>query len=88
MPPKRSSNNNKKKKSTKEAPSNEAISNWIQGSRVSAKGLSKNLPGLAEGIRDGSIDSKDVPKMVETAQKEHLLSEIQKSLAKLGPDFP
>ena len=88
MPPKRSSNNNKKKKSKKESPSNEAISNWIQGSRVNAKGLSKKLPGLAEGIRDGSIDSKDVPKRVQTAQKEHFLSEIQKALGKLGPDFP
>ena len=96
MPPKQRSSNNKKKskKADAAAPppsiptvSNKAIDKWVKGGNITAKGLSKKLPGLAEGLRDGSIDTKEIPKIVENAQKNRFLSELEKAKKDVSQEF-
>jgi len=53
-------NNKKEKSNNKKREQLSEAQRWSQTGRVSAKGLSKQLPGLAQELRDGSVDPNEV----------------------------
>lgn len=53
---------------------------WQKFGRMDAKGLAQNLPDVAAGLRDGSVDPADVAAMACQATQDHLLSQLRKHL--------
>jgi hypothetical protein len=96
MPPKKQSRKSNKKKpaSKQQQPTSSggtdetsnSLRAWSQSGEkhVNAKGLSRALPHVAQAIRDGSIEPKQVPKMVQQASQDHIMAALTKHL---GPDF-
>lgn len=97
MPPKKQSRKSNKKKSASKQQqqptssggtdeTSNSLRAWSQSGEkhVNAKGLSRTLPHVAQAIRDGSIEPKQVPKMVQQASQDHIMAALTKHL---GPDF-
>jgi len=67
---------NKKKKGAKKKGSSN-VSDWVRSGRIDAAKLSRKIPGVAEGLRDGSVQAKDVPGMVARATEEDLMKRFE-----------
>lgn len=67
---------NKKQRQQQRRENAEDIFQWTESGRLDAKGLSRNLPGVARAIRDGSLAPSEVPNMVQRATEEHLLAKF------------
>ena len=71
-----------KSKTSKSSASNSAddIHQWLGLGCVDAKRLSRQLPDVAQAIRDGRLKANQVPKIVQQANQDSTLSELKKHL--------
>ena len=59
------------------------LKSYLHSDKITAKGLSKRFPDFANAIREGKIEPKELPSVLQKESEATVLAELQKHL----PDF-